>query len=129
MSFRITMPVVEQTRLPRYRPRGRVPLFDYMRNYFNDRIGREVYRDQLMDFFVGNGYNENTVDTYRSYFTRAGYLMIVDRGEYHILKEIPHGMILADLRWEADRKNKKLPIKKMLAKPAKAFLSESEMMI
>lgn len=109
MSYRIEMPMTlledGEINLARYRPRGRISLFDYMRNYFNERVGREIYRKQMMMDIIGAGYNERTIDTYRSYFTSACYLMIIDRGYYHVIKEIPHGMILADLKWEAEKKS------------------------
>jgi hypothetical protein len=124
-GFRIEMP----EDLPRYRPRGRIPLFDAMRNYFNDRYSKVVYRKDMLMTFIGNGYRKETIDTYRSYLTSAGYLSPYLRGAYLVVKEIPYGMILADLRWEAMNKNKKLFIKKMYVKPAKVFISESEMML
>ena len=123
-GFRIEMP----EDLPRYRPRGRIPLFDAMRNYFNDRYSKVVYRKDMLMTFIGNGYNDKTVDTYRSYLTSAGYLTIVGRGAYLVTEEIPI-MPLADIKWEAKNKNKKLIVKKMYVEPAKAFISESEMMI
>ena len=103
MSYRIEMPIrIYNRAIARHSVR---PLFDAMRNYFNDRVGREVYRHQMMDMF--RGYNLKTVDTYRSYLTSAGFLIVVDRGEYHVLKEIPHGMSLADVRWEGEYRRKK----------------------
>lgn len=128
MTYRMTLPIILQNGL-RFRAE-QAPLFDYMRNYFNRFVGREIYRRQMMMDIIGAGYkNKNTIDTYRSYFTGAGYLMIIDRGYYHVLKEIPHGMMLADLRWEASRKRKeweenkvtrKMYVKKM------EFIKENE---
>jgi len=125
-GFRIEMP----EDLPRYRPRGRVPLLDFMRNYINERFDHNIiFRYNLMMECVGNGYKERTVDTYRSYLTGAGYLKIIDRGIYRIVKEIPHNITLADIKWEAEYEKKKFVTKRMYVKPAKAFISESEMML
>jgi hypothetical protein len=125
MFYRIAMP----SEVVRFQSRGRIPLLDFMRGYLNERVGKEVYRFDLITECVANGYNEKTVDTYRSYLTSSGYLIIVDRGKYHVLKEIPYNHSLADIKWEIEYKKKKFAMKRMYVKPAKTFITKDEMML
>jgi hypothetical protein len=87
---------------PPYQPRGRIPLWDFMKNLFNDLVGERITRSLLREVVYSNGYNtEITMDTYRNYLTQAGYLSIWKRGIYNVNFEIPTDLSLSDVRNEA----------------------------
>lgn len=88
-----------------YRPRGKVHLWTFMKNYLNNNFHRGtefITRNQLLRNMYGNGYKtESTMDTYRNYLTQAGYLSIWKRGIYRVNHEIPCDLSVADCVNEA----------------------------
>ena len=78
-------------------------LWQDIKVYFNDNINSIINRPMLID---GLDWHGETVDTYRNYLTQAGYLEIVSRGRYEVLKEIPIDLTLNDVKNEAYNKFK-----------------------
>lgn len=60
-------------------------MLDYIRSA---KIGDLIFRRNLIDDF---GYRQ-TVDNYRNYLTKAGYLKTKKAGVYEYMKEIPEDM-------------------------------------
>ena len=58
-----------------------------------------ITRQRLITEF-GKG-SELTIDCYRNYLTQAGYLKIIDKGKYKILKNIPADIPLSKVRKQA----------------------------
>ena len=45
--------------------------------------------------------DSSTIDNYRNYLTKAGYLKVVGRGKYEVIKRIPENSTLFDILLKA----------------------------
>lgn len=88
----------------------RTTLWDKLKSLINDDI-RGIYVDQTLILddivFRKNLLNHfhikhhNTIDTYLNYLRKAGYLITVIRGKYHLADYIPIDLSIADVKNEA----------------------------
>jgi len=91
--------------------RARITLWQAMKNYFNYNLYSTVSRAELLTHlgFIGDYddivnkamFNYSTIDTYRNYLTKAGYLKIRRRGRYEVVEEIPVDLSIKDVKEEA----------------------------
>lgn len=100
--------------------RTRAPLWYRMIYFFNLYIGEIVNRKTLLEEMVDHS---STIDTYRNYLNKAGYLKTESRGMYKVIKEIPIDLSVGDCLSMAYYKFKQ-PIKRN-----NEFLSKDEMTI
>lgn len=80
--------------------------FENVKQFLMDKYdpSKVVYvtRKELLDHFkVSYSSRYSTIDQYRNHFTKAGYLSIVGRGKYLLLKSIPKDLKARELRKEA----------------------------
>lgn len=83
--------------------RRKKPLWDVVKNYYNERKDQAVRRYQMLNDLRTEGYEhqESTIDTYRNYLYKAGYLDIIRRGVYICVREIPVDLSISDVKSEA----------------------------
>lgn len=59
-----------------------------VRTFFNTEAkDNHVTREELLDYFCMN--SKDTIDQYRMLLTRFGYVEVVKRGLYKLVKQIP----------------------------------------
>jgi len=82
-----------------------ISVWEGVKLYFNRySVGEHVRRRDLIEALRDHGIIGNktsTVDTYRNYLDKAGYLNTVGRGIYLVEKRIPHDLSVADVKSEA----------------------------
>lgn len=78
-------------------------LWEQVKEFFNRDIGDLFTRQELLMYLRENGHRRNisSVDTYRNYLHKAGYLETLRRGVYKLVKEIPVDLSVQDVRSEA----------------------------
>jgi len=70
--------------------------FEKFKTYLRQHnVADIVTRKEILSKKFGQ---ETTIDNYRLHFTGAGYLEIVGRGQYKIIKEIPKDILVRDLK-------------------------------
>jgi hypothetical protein len=103
---------VERARLrERERARTRPTIWQVIKNFFNSSPFNT--RLELREELRINGFNENNItsmDTYRNYLDKAGYLRTVRRGAYETIKEIPIDLSIQSCRNEAYGNRNPFPI-------------------
>lgn len=63
-----------------------------------------ITREDLINYMkLTTDLGVNSIDTYRNYLTKAGFLTIVERGLYHVEKEIPLNYSVKDCLKEAHK--------------------------
>jgi len=64
------------------------------------RNGAVITRKGIMGHMIYNleYQRENSIDTYRNYLTKAGFLCIISPGKYEKLKTIPRGISRRDVQ-------------------------------
>jgi len=124
---------VERARLrERERARTRPTIWQVIKNFFNSSPFNT--RLELREELRINGFNENNItsmDTYRNYLDKAGYLRTVRRGAYETIKEIPIDLSIQSCRNEAygDKPKfvwKKLKMAKWNREEKKEFFTKGE---
>lgn len=68
--------------------------------YIGDVITRKSIFQNLPDL-SNNVKSSNTIDNYRNWFHKAGYLETIKPGHYKKLKDIPNNLTSVNLRREA----------------------------
>lgn len=121
-------------------------LWDAVKNYFIEERFEYTRQDLLsyVEYSYGHS-NQNSIDTYRNYLHKAGYLETIRRGVYRKIKEIPVDISVDEVREEAyrdirERKNNKEFITQakrisdimsptLFKKKKNEFLTKDEMML
>lgn len=81
-----------------------ISLWDCVKNFFNNNANKYVTRRELMKYIRNNGhtiFSSSTIDTYRNYLCKAGYLSTIIRGNYRLQKKIPANLTLTDVKIQA----------------------------
>jgi hypothetical protein len=73
-------------------------LWDAIKNFFNDNLDRPVSRQRLLDHLADN---KSTIDTYRNYLEKAGYMERITRGLYKMIRPIPYDLTVPEVKEEA----------------------------
>lgn len=77
-------------------------LWNMIKMFCNNNIGLLIRRKDLINFLRSHGYDignkYSTVDMYRNYLFKAGYLVRVRYGIYMIDKEVPMYLSVDDVR-------------------------------
>ena len=136
--YRISMPITINDPTRR-RPPRRIPtisLWDAVKMVLNEYYCENISRALLIDKLVLMGYRKSpSIDTYRNYLHKAGYLQKTDRrGTYLVVNEIEEDLSLADVRYIAYEKNKEYKISNInykivmpkFEKRRNEFIKESE---
>lgn len=85
-------------------------LWNTMKNFFNNNLYETVTRTDLLNHLFGNGFDiqvrkarngASTIDTYRNYLEKAGYMRRIGRGIYRIIDTIPEDLSIRDAKTEA----------------------------
>lgn len=86
----------------RFNIRQKLTLWDTMIYFFNNHLSETVTRQQLLTHLYGNGFNRGTtIDTYRRYLEKAGYMRKISRGKYLIVESIPIYLSINDAKQQA----------------------------
>lgn len=84
------------------RPIMHISLWQTLINLLNRYEGKEVCRQEILEELRGMNFassrNINTIDTYRNYLCKAGFLSTNGRGRYTITEVIPVDLSIEDCR-------------------------------
>jgi len=76
--------------------------FESLRQILNASIlDGVITRKGILEKTGGWKHTYNTVDNYRNWFTKAGYLIVLRPGVYHMVKAAPFGLTGTMLRKQA----------------------------
>jgi len=114
-------------------------LIDFLVSLETDGI---FTRQELLNYMSTKGFNSKSIDTYKNYLTKAGYLETISRGIYVIKRRIPYHTSVSEVRQKAyglildynliEFKNGSVfttPFKKQLKKKPEEFIKKEEMQI
>jgi hypothetical protein len=81
-------------------------LWDAVKNFFVEENQNDLgyhTRKDLINYLTNKGFIhfQNSMDTYRNYLYKAGYIRTVRRGVYDIENEIPTDLSISDVKTEA----------------------------
>lgn len=90
----------------------KLTLWEAIKSFFNSHFNENIKRKELLNYLKENFYNNRkrwgeykssftTVDTYRNYLYKAGYLIKIKIGVYRLTREIPYGLTLKQVIYEA----------------------------
>lgn len=104
--------------------RARRSLWDEIKIILNEYISEYITRSHLFDRLELVGFRRSsTIDTYRNYLTKAGFLQTSGRGRYLILNEIPVNLSVDDVKRMAYFKT---PTRKLKWSEKPVFIKEDE---
>lgn len=73
-----------------------------VKTFFNYNINKpSISRSDLLDELSVARFGSSTIDTYRNYLHKAGYLQTIGRGLYRVIKEIPIDISIIEIKEEA----------------------------
>lgn len=81
-------------------------LWDAVKNFFVEANQNDLgyhTRIDLINYLTNRGFThfQNSMDTYRNYLYKAGYIRTVRRGVYDLENEIPTDLSISDVKNEA----------------------------
>jgi len=76
-------------------------LWDHLKIYFNERQNTICTRHDILDHFYNFSFSTSTIDIYRNYLEKAGYMEKVGRGKYKVIKHIDEHLTIRDCKREA----------------------------
>jgi hypothetical protein len=128
-------------------------LWKSMKEFINGfNIGDTITRSELLDYLSSTGFYDSavskarwgtsTIDTYRNYLEKAGYLRKLRYGIYKVVEEIPNALTIPEIKekaysgygsylgalWGSDiwTTSTKYPSKKYKRKKDNGFILEDE---
>jgi len=108
-------------------------LWDAVKNFFTEENQNDLgyhTRIDLIKYLKDRGFLGyiNSMDTYRNYLYKAGYIRTVRRGVYDLENEIPTDLSISDVKNEAYGDKDEITLSGLIKKE-RDFLSEDDFML